>query len=238
MKRSSPVMRWRVTVKVEVRRERSRSWSCRRVPVNAESDPAPPDAEGPTAVDLAVLDAPVLGRGAVTVFLLHVAAAGAFDPVWSDQIHTDWTRDALRLHPDIPAERFRQRRHALDQAFPVANILASRDVLDEVLVHCATPAERKSAHVLATAVAARAAVIVTDGAFCLKGVITKLWHDMAVHTADAWCVSLLSRHEAAMLTACRAHRAHQGTDIEAWLAALTVILPGMAAGVVPMRERL
>ncbi len=175
------------------------------------------------AIELAVLDAPVLTRGVLTMFLLHLAEAGAFDPVWSEQIHIDWVRELQRQRPDIPVERLRHRRLEMDRAFPVANVIASRDAQDEVLAHCTTAAERKSAHVLATALSARAAVIVTDAAFCLTEVMSKVWHDTAVLSPDAWCLELLDRHEAAVLEGGRAHRASltsgdNSTDF--WLALL------------------
>jgi len=186
-------------------------------PANAALIPVPP------AVEVAVLDAPVLTRGVLTMFLLHLADAGAFDPVWSDQIHIDWARELQRLHPDMPVERVRHRRLEMDRAFPVANVIASRDAQDEVLAHCTTPTERKSAHVLATALSARAAVIVTDAAFCLTEVMSKVWHDTAVRSPDAWCLELLDRHAAAVLDGSRAHRAslNRGdTSIDGWLALL------------------
>jgi hypothetical protein len=175
------------------------------------------------SVELAVLDAPVLARGILTLFLLHLADAGAFDPVWSDQIHADWARELQRVRPDIPMERIRHRRVEMDRAFPVANVIASRDAQDEVLAHCTTPAERKSAHVLATALSARAAVIVTDASFCLAEVMSKVWHDTAVLSPDAWCMELLDRHEAAVIEGGRAHRASLtcgNASTESWLALL------------------
>jgi hypothetical protein len=183
----------------------------------------PTRGTGPVAVELAVLDAPVLARGILTLFLLNLADAGAFDPVWSDQIHTDWARELQRLRPDIPMERLRHRRVEMDRAFPIANVIASRDAQDEVLAHCTTPAERKSAHVLATALSARAAVIVTDTSFCLTEVMSKLWHDTAVLLPDAWCMELLDRHEAAVIEGGRAHRAsltRGNGSADAWLALL------------------
>jgi len=185
-----------------------------------------------TAVELAVLDAPVLTRGVLTLFLLHLAEAGAFDPVWSDQIHADWARELQRRRPDIPMERLRHRRVEMDRAFPVANVIPSRDAQDEVLAHCTTQAERRSAHVLATALSARAAVIVTDGAFCLTEVMSKIWHDTAVLSPDAWCLELLDRHEAAVLDGGRAHRAsltHGDASADAWLALLRTPRVGLTA---------
>lgn len=191
-------------------------------------------ASASIAVELAVLDAPVLARGMLTLFLLRLADAGAFDPVWSDQIHADWARELQRLRPDIPMERLRQRRIEMDRAFPVANVMASRDAQDEVLAHCTTPAERRSAHVLATALSARAAVIVTDASFCLTEVMSKVWHDTAILSPDAWCLELLDRHEAAVLEGCRAHRAGLNggeCSVDAWLGSLReprFDLPGTA----------
>lgn len=173
----------------------------------------------------------MLTRGVLTMFLLYLAEAGAFDPVWSDQIHTDWNRDLRRLRPDIPMERLRHRRVEMDRAFPVANVIASRDAQDEVLAHCTTPAERRSAHVLATALSARAAVIVTDASFCLTEVMSKLWHDTAVLSPDAWCLELFDRHEAAVLEGGRAHRASlAGGDgsADGWLALLREPHVGLA----------
>jgi hypothetical protein len=196
------------------------------------------------AVELAVLDAPVLARGVLTLILLHLAQSGAFDPVWSDQIHADWTRDLQRDRPDIPLDRLRHRRVELDQAFPVANVIASRDAQDEVLAHCTTPAERKSAHVLVTALSARAAVIVTDASFCLTEVMAKLWHDTAVLSADDWCLELLAAHEEVVLDGCRAHRASLPSTANSsaeWLALLRephVGLPNMALRLTAHRERL
>jgi hypothetical protein len=198
----------------------------------------------PPAVELAVLDAPVLARGILTLFLLHVADAGAFDPVWSDQIHTDWARELQRFRPDMPMERLRHRRVEMDRAFPIANVIASRDAQEEVLAHCTTPAERRSAHVLATALSARAAVIVTDATFCLTGVMSKVWHDTAVLSPDAWCLELLDTHEAAVLAGGRAHRTSRtrgAISVDSWLALLRephVGLPRTADRLDGFRDRL
>jgi hypothetical protein len=191
------------------------------------------------AVELAVLDAPVLVRGMLTMVLFHFAEAGAFDPVWSDQIHADWGRELQRLHPEIPLERLRHRRVDMDRAFPVANVMASRDMQDEVLAYCTTPPERRSAHVLATALSARAAVIVTDSSFCLSAVMTKLWHDTAVLSPDAWCLELLDRQESAVLEGGRTHRGEQSVD--AWLTLLRTPQVGLSATadrLAAMREKL
>jgi hypothetical protein len=132
----------------------------------------------------------------------------------------------------------------MDRAFPIANVIASRDAQEEVLAHCTTPAERKSAHVLATALSARAAVIVTDATFCLTEVMSKVWHDTAVLSPDAWCLELLDAHEAAVLAGSRAHRAsltRGNSSIDFWLGLLRephVGLPRTADRLAGLRARL
>jgi hypothetical protein len=204
----------------------------------------PEGASSLNAIELAVLDAPVLTRGALTVFFLHLADAGAFDPVWSDQIHAEWMRELQRQRPDIPAERLRQRRAELDRAFPVASVVASRDAQDEVLAHCTTLTERKRAHVLATALSARASVIVTDKAFCLAEVMSKVWHDTAALSPDDWCMELLDRQLPAVLAGCRTHRATwaaRGATVDAWLGwlrAAEIGLTGVADRLNSLRDQL
>lgn len=204
--------------------------------------PASPVPAAVVTIELAVLDAPVLARGALPVLLLRLAAAGAYDPVWSDPIHAEWTRLLHQARPDIPAERLRQRRVELERAFPAANVAPSREAQEEVLAHCTTPAERRSAHILATALSARAAVIVTDDSFRLIEVMAKLWHDTAVLTPAAWCLELLDRREEEMLAGLRAHRAASGHDtVEAWLAALAAApfdLSTFATRLAGLRDRL
>lgn len=180
----------------------------------------PSPSSGATGIELAVLDAPILARGSLTQFLLHLAAEGAFDPVWSDQIHADWARILPRTHPALPIETMRQRKAELDRAFPAASVPAGRDALDEVLVNCTTAEERKAAHVLATALSARAAVIVSDDGFCLRDVMKKLWHDIAVLSPDAWCLELLERQTAAVLAGVEAHRVSLAVTPGAWRDAL------------------
>jgi hypothetical protein len=197
--------------------------------VVAVEDSVPPP--GPS-IELAVLDAPVLARGGVTEFLLRLVDAGAFDPVWSDQIHGDWMQGLARAHPNIPAERLRARRVSLDRAFPAANIAVSRDALDEVLAHCTSVSERKSAHILATALSARAAVIVSIGMFRPRAVLKKLWHGTEVVSPDQWCVDLLENRTESVLAGARAHWMARGESPAVWLSRLAdpaIGLPRIAA---------
>ena len=109
---------------------------------------------------IAVLDACVLYRGTVTDFLLNAAEQGVFEPIWSQQIADEWTRN-LVLRTQIPRERIDYRRNRMNDAFPEASCDAGSETLNSVIDHCRSKAEEKDAHVVATAIAAEASIIVT-----------------------------------------------------------------------------
>ncbi len=61
-------------------------------------------------METAVLDACVLFRGGVRDFLLWVAEARAFSPVWLDAIHEEWMRSRWSLNaPPICCEPIKPR---------------------------------------------------------------------------------------------------------------------------------
>ena len=70
---------------------------------------------------MAILDACVLFQGGLTNLLLHLAAADAFEPLWSDAIHAEWTRN-LHARLGIPAGKVEYRRGQMERAFPAANV--------------------------------------------------------------------------------------------------------------------
>ena len=106
-------------------------------------------------MDTAVLDACVLFRGGARDFLLWVAEAAAFSPVWSDTIHEEWTRSRRDKLGD-PMARLNYAREEMEKAFPGANF----DPDPETLSTISLP-DMSDIHVVATAVAAQAKSIVT-----------------------------------------------------------------------------
>jgi hypothetical protein len=79
-----------------------------------EASPAP----------VAALDACILFQGRLTNLLLHLAEANAFEPIWSDDIHTEWKRN-LHAGMRIPIAKIDYRRQEMEKAFPVANVPAA-----------------------------------------------------------------------------------------------------------------
>ena len=120
--------------------------------------------EPPKSVDSrplrAVVDACVWHAAFVRDLIVHVAVAGALDPVWTPAIETEWTRSVIRRRPDIDASRI----HAAAERI--------RRILPDGIVPTALVARRAGRglpplpdpddmHVLRAAVAARAPIICT-----------------------------------------------------------------------------
>ncbi len=105
---------------------------------------------------IAVLDANVLYPQWLRDVMLTLAAMGYYDPVWSQQIIDEMRRNVLQDHPDIDPQHFDDTTiAALHRAFPAAWVA----VFDELVAEMDNAPDDR--HVLATAVASGAQVVVT-----------------------------------------------------------------------------
>jgi predicted nucleic acid-binding protein len=105
-----------------------------------------------------VLDASILYSAALRDLVLSLAANGLYRPVWSELIHDEWMRNVITNHGGAAAiqsyaTRTRQR---MDTIFPAALI----DGFQALIAGLTLP-DAKDRHVLAAAIHAGAAVIVT-----------------------------------------------------------------------------
>ena len=157
------------------------------------------------AVPVATLDACILFQGRLTNLLLHLAEAKAFEPIWSDDIHAEWMMN-LHASMGIPRDRIAYRRHEMERAFPVANIPATPTLVAAVRRLSRTAAQRKDAHVVATAVAARATVIITHNIRDFAPQVLSCYGLSKVRP-DPCCVDLLASHQDQVVAGLRAHRA-------------------------------
>ncbi|MCC5955192.1 MAG: PIN domain-containing protein [Natronohydrobacter sp.] len=103
----------------------------------------------------AVLDACVLYPSVLREILMGFAAQGGFTPLWSARILGEWQRAAARLGPEGAAIASGEIA-MLRSTWPEAEIIANPDL--ETRLWLPDPAD---AHVLATAIAGGAALIVT-----------------------------------------------------------------------------
>jgi predicted nucleic acid-binding protein len=103
----------------------------------------------------AVLDACVLYPNVLREILIGTAAQGVYGPLWSARILGEWQRAAARLGPEGAAIASGEIA-TLRAAWPAAEILANPDL--EKRLWLPDPAD---AHVLATAIAGGAELIIT-----------------------------------------------------------------------------
>jgi hypothetical protein len=130
----------------------------------------------------------------LTNLLLHLAEAKAFEPIWSDDIHSEWMRN-LDAKIGIPIDKIEYRLGGMEKAFPAANVPAPPTLIAAIRGMSETAAQRKDAHVVATAVAAKTAVIVTHNIKDFSSeVLTR--YGLTKIRPDAFCVRLLERFQA------------------------------------------
>lgn len=103
----------------------------------------------------AVLDACVLYPTVLREMLVGAAAAGLYQPLWSERILEEWARATVKLGP-LEQAFARGEIAALKAAFPAASV-ARREGLESRL-HLP---DENDIHVLATAIAGGADAIVT-----------------------------------------------------------------------------
>jgi predicted nucleic acid-binding protein len=151
-------------------------------------------------METAVLDACVLFKSGVRDFLLWVAEAGAFSPVWSDEIHNEWTRNRHECYGDSLADIIRTRT-MMEQAFPGANFEPDPDVLKTIQLP-----DPNDVHVVATAVAAEADTIVT---YNEKDFPDKILASLGLRkeNPDAFCLRLFPDLQPEFIEGARLHRA-------------------------------
>src|ERR1019366_8166052 len=152
-------------------------------------------------VPVAVLDACVLFQGRLTNLLPHLAEAKAFEPIWSDDIHAEWMRN-LHSSMGIPIDNIEYGRGEMERGFPAANVPAPPTLVATIQGVSKTAAQRKDAHVVATAVIAKAAVIVTHNIKDFSPEVLSRY-GLAKVRPDAFCVGLLASHETRVLAGIR-----------------------------------
>lgn len=104
----------------------------------------------------ALFDADVLVSMRITDLSIRLAMTGLFRMYWSEDIHDEWSRAVLKLHPHLSPAQINRRRQQMDRAIPQALVTGH----DALIASLKLP-DAGDRHVLAAAIAARADVIVT-----------------------------------------------------------------------------
>jgi hypothetical protein len=148
----------------------------------------------------AVLDACVLIRNGVRDFLLWVAEAGVFSPVWSDNVHDEWMRNRKAKFNDSD-EAIAHARAQMETAFPGANFEPD----PQILLTLRLP-DPDDVHVVAAAVAAEANTIVTYNAADFPDE-TLARFGLHKETPDAFCSRIFPETQSDFIQGVRLHRA-------------------------------
>jgi hypothetical protein len=135
---------------------------------------------------IAVLDANILYPAPVRDFLLHLAAAGLYKPAWTAQIQDEWVRSLLKNRPELTRKQLVKTCKAMDGAFPDANIEGYADIITQIKLP-----DENDRHVLAAAIKARAAVIVTSNIKDFPTAILSKYNIVAMR-ADDFILQLIS----------------------------------------------
>lgn len=148
----------------------------------------------------AVLDACVLTRNGVHDFLLWIAEAGAFTPIWSDPIHDEWMKSRRAKFGD-PMGAIIRARTLMEIAFPGANFAPDPAALKAIQLPDANDVQ-----VVATAIAAEAETIVTYNISDFPGDVLAAV-GLRKETPDVFCARIFSDVEADVIEGARLHRA-------------------------------
>ncbi len=157
------------------------------------------------------MDACVLFQGRLTNLLLWLAEARAFEPIWSDAIHEEWSRNLAASKLGMTPEKIAYRKAQMQLAFPVANCDADPAIVLAVQAMCRLVRHKKDAHVVATAIGAKA------GTRSVVTIVTENTRDFAPDILAAYrlrkarpenfCLELLNTRPAETLAGLTRHRA-------------------------------
>jgi predicted nucleic acid-binding protein len=149
---------------------------------------------------IAVYDANVLYPAALRDFLIRLARSGLVGARWSNRIHDEWIRNLLVDRPDLTPDQLERTRRLMDAAVPGAVVEGFERHIPNIVLP--DPDDR---HVVAAAIEAEAAVIVTFNSKDFpRRVIAQ--YGIEVSAPDAFVLELLARDPEAVYAVARAHR--------------------------------
>lgn len=148
----------------------------------------------------ALFDANVLYPAPLRDLLLQLAVTKLFRARWTDAIHDEWTRAAVRNRPDIEPAKWASLRKLMDAHAEDCLVTGFEPLID--ILCLPDPNDR---HVMAAAIKGRADVIVT---FNLKHFPAETLnaYDIDVQHPDVFIRHLIDLYPAAVVAAARTVR--------------------------------
>ena len=150
---------------------------------------------------IAVLDACVLYPPSLRDLLLRLAVAGAYEPRWTEEIHAEWTRSVLADRPDVTPVQLDRTRRLMSQAIPNGLVSGYEELIPTLRL-----LDANDRHVLAAAIKAGAAVIVTFNLSDFPAATLEA-HGIEPLHPDVFLPALFDGQPDLFLRAVRAHRA-------------------------------
>lgn len=126
----------------------------------------------------AILDANVLFPPPLADLLLSLSVAGLFHARWTQEIHDEWVRNALKTRPEL-LNKLEKRVEQMNRAVP--------DCLIEnysLLIPALTLPDENDCHILAAAIAGHADAIVTFNLKDFPAEAIKPYNIEAIHPDD------------------------------------------------------
>lgn len=164
-----------------------------------------------------VLDACILYPPALRDLFMWLAAGIVFHPRWTEEIHAEWIRNVLEDNPEIAPEQLERTRRLMD-AIHEESIVTDYEKHTPTLI---LP-DKDDRHVLAAAIEAKAAIIVTFNLADFPAATLKEYDICALHP-DKYLVSLFDEAPELFLAALKNHRAslkRPPKDVEEYLQTL------------------
>ena len=149
-----------------------------------------------------VLDACVLYPAPLRSFPMYLAAGGQFRAHWTEDIHEEWIRNLLLNRKELARPQLERVRALMDRHAPDARVTGYRELIDSIT---GLP-DKDDRHVVAAAIVAQAAEIVTFNLKDFPDEVLTRWNLRAIHP-DSFITSLSDLDITLVLEAARRQRA-------------------------------
>lgn len=147
-----------------------------------------------------LLDACVLYPAPLRDFLMRLALTGVFRARWTEHIHEEWIRNAVKNQPHLTREKLEKTANMMNQALEESLITHY-----EPLIVGLTLPDENDRHVLAAAIKGNAEVIVTFNLKDFPSSYLTPFEIEALHP-DTFINHLIEQTPEAVLLAAREHR--------------------------------
>ena len=137
----------------------------------------------------AVLDACVLYPAPLRDFLMHLALLDLFRARWTEEIHTEWSRNVLRQRPDLKQEQLQWTRELMNLHVRDALVKGYEHLIEEL-----TLPDIDDRHVLAAAIHSQSDFVVTFNLRDFPAATLAAYRVKAIHP-DSFVLTLFALDE-------------------------------------------